>query len=111
MYWIVSILDSLPSSRIYSAAYVSPSWRAGRFSISGTATRLNEKRTYGIEDGFGLFATGGGYSLHEFDILGFEQSGPLVALFSRLCAMSGRGGRAMTMRGSVQVQVKGIAPG
>ena len=31
MNWIVSVLDSFPNSRIYSAAYVSPSWRGRSF--------------------------------------------------------------------------------
>ena len=40
--------------------------------------------TYGVEDRFGLFATVGGYSLDEFDIFRFEQSGLLVALLMAL---------------------------
>jgi hypothetical protein len=45
-------------------------------------TRSKTRETYGIEDGLGLFATGGCYSLDEFDIFRFEQSSPLVALLT-----------------------------
>lgn len=48
-----------------------------------------ERATDGIENGFGLFATVGRYSLDEFDVFGFEQSRPLVPLFPALRASDG----------------------